>query len=172
MFFETKLRLNRGTSANLFHRTVPFQSWHCPVMRVVARETSLKTSGHEANILGKIGHDDHTLLTNQWIFEPSQSFCEKQNVSAFRKFSKFQEDAIPARIINPGADRMIYKGLTRRTITMLQDETFSQNSVTFLPKQKHTAINKSDLQPGKTTSDGKFPCEICAVVPWFFGCFL
>ena len=27
MFFEKKLRFNRGTSANVFHRTAPVQSW-------------------------------------------------------------------------------------------------------------------------------------------------
>ena len=91
-----KLRLNQGTSANLFHRTVPLQSWHYPVMRVVARGTSLKPSGHEASILGKLGHDDHTLLTNQWFFEPSQSFGEKQKVSAFSTFFQISRGCYPS----------------------------------------------------------------------------
>ena len=104
-----KLRLNRGTSANLFHQAEPVQSWHWPVMRVVARETSFLPSGHETNILGKIDVDYHTLLTKTGIFEPSQSFSDKQNVVAFSSLSQLHEDAIPGRIINPGEDRMIYK---------------------------------------------------------------
>ena len=60
MFFEMKVRSNRDTSAKLFHRTAPVQSWHYPVMRVVARESSFIPSGHEAFILGKIDLDDHT----------------------------------------------------------------------------------------------------------------
>ena len=59
MFSEMKLRLNRGTSANIFHPTAPVQSWHHPVMRVVARETSFIPYGHEAIILAKIDLDDH-----------------------------------------------------------------------------------------------------------------
>ena len=62
IFSEKKLRLNRDTSANLFYRTTPVQSWHYPLMRVVARETSVIPFGHEAIILGKIDLDDHTLL--------------------------------------------------------------------------------------------------------------
>ena len=79
-------------------------------MRVVARETSFILSGHEKIILGKIDLDDHTLLANAQIFEPSQSFFDKQNVLASSTLSELQEDAIPARIINLGEDRMIYKG--------------------------------------------------------------
>ena len=44
MFSEMKLLLSRGFSANFFHRTAPVQSRHYPVMRVVARETSLYLS--------------------------------------------------------------------------------------------------------------------------------
>ena len=146
MFSEMKLRLNRDTSVNLFHRTAPVQSWHYPVMRVVARETSFIPSGHEANILGKIDLDDHNLLTKAGIFEPSQSFCDKQNVLAFNTLSELQEDAIPARIINPGEDRMIYKGSTLGTFNILQDDTFAQNNVASQSKQKHTAITKYDLK--------------------------
>ena len=146
MFSEMKLRLNRDTSVNLFHRTAPVQSWHYPVMRVVARETSFIPSGHEAIILGKIDLDDHTLLTKAGIFEPSQYFCDKQNVLAFNTLSELQEDAIPARIINPGEDQTIYKGSTLGTFTILQDDTFAQNNVAIQSKQKHTAITKYDLK--------------------------
>ena len=147
-FSEMKLRLNRGTSANLFHRTAPVQSWHYPVMRVVATEKSFRPSGYEAIILGKIDLDDHTLLTKAGIFEPSQSFCDKQKVLAFNTLSELQEDAIPARIINPGDNRMIYKGSTLGTSckTILQDDTFTQNNVAIQSKQKHTAITKYDLK--------------------------
>ena len=65
MFSEMKLRLNRGTSANLFHRTAPVQPWHCRVIRVVARETSFIPPGHEVIILSKFDLDDYTLLTKQ-----------------------------------------------------------------------------------------------------------
>ena len=146
MFSEMKLRLDRDTSAKLFHRTAPVQSWHYPVMRVVARETSFIPSGHEAIILGKIDLDDHNLLTKAGIFEPSQSFCDKQNVLAFNTLSGLQEDAIPVRIINPGEDRMIYKGSTLGTFTILQEDTFAQNNVASQSKQKHTAITKYDLK--------------------------
>ena len=77
MFSEMKLGLNRGTSANVFHRTAPVHSWHYPVMRVVARETSFIPSGLDAIILGKTHLDDHTLLQKAGIIEPSQSFCHK-----------------------------------------------------------------------------------------------
>ena len=117
MFSEMKLRLNRETSANLFHRTAPVQSWHYPVMRVVARETSFIPSGQEAIIPGEIDLDDHTLLTKAGIFEHSQSFCDKQNVLAFNILFELQDDAIPARIINPREDRIIYKSSTLRTPT-------------------------------------------------------
>ena len=109
MFSEMKLRLNQSTSAVLFHRTAPVQSWNYPVMRVVARETSFIPSGHEAIIPGENDLDVHILLTEAGIFEPSQSFCDKQNVLAFNTLSELQEVAIPARIINPGEDRTIYK---------------------------------------------------------------
>ena len=94
MFSEIKLRLNRNTSANLFHRTALVQSWHYPVMRVVARETSFIPSGHEAIILGKIDIDDHTLLQKAGIFETLQSFCDKRNVLAFNTLFELQEDDI------------------------------------------------------------------------------
>ena len=146
MFSEMKLRLNRDTSANLFHRTAPVQSWNYPVMRVVARETSFIPSGHEAIIRGKNDLNDHTLLQKTGIFEPSQSFCDKQNVLAFNTLSELQEDAIPARIINPREDRLIYKGSTLGTFTILQDNIFAQNNVAIHSKQKHTAITKYDLK--------------------------
>ena len=76
-------------------------------MRVVAKETSFIPSGHEAISPGEIDLDDHTLLTKAGIFEPSQSFCDNQNVLVFDTLSELQEVAIPARIINPGEDRMI-----------------------------------------------------------------
>ena len=131
MFPEMKLRLNRGTSPSLFHGTAPVQSWHYPVLRVVVRETSFIPSGHEAIIPGKIDLDDHTLLTKAGIFEPSQCFCDKQKVLAFNTLSELQEDAIPACIINPGEDRMVYKGSTLGTFTILQDDTFAQNNEAF-----------------------------------------
>ena len=146
MFSEMKLRLNRGTSANLFHRTAPVQSWHYPVMRIVARETSFLPSCHEAIIAGKIDLDDHTLSTKAGIFEPSQSFCDKQNVLASNTLSEFQEDAIAARINNPGDDCMIYKGSALGIFTILQDNTFPQNNVASQSKQKHTALTKYDLK--------------------------
>ena len=89
-----KLRLNRGTSANIFHRAAPVQSWHYPIMTVVARETFL-------SIMSKIDLYDCTLLTKGGIFESSQSFCEKQTVLAFDTLSEVQEDAILARATNP-----------------------------------------------------------------------
>ena len=144
MFSEMKIRLNRDTSANFFHRTALVQSWHYPVKRIVARETSF--SGHETIILGKIDLDDHTLLTKAGIFETSQSLGDKQYVLAFNTLSELQEDAIPARIINPEGDRMIYKGSTLGTFTILQDDTFAQNNVAIQSIQKHTAITKYDLQ--------------------------
>ena len=146
MFSEMKLRLNRDTSAKLFHRTAPVQSWHYPVMRVNARETSFLPSGHEAINLGKIDLDDHTLLSKAGPFEPSQSFCDKQNILAFNTPSELQEDAILALIINPGDDCMIYKGSTLRTFIILQDDTFTQNNVAIQSKQKYTAITKYDLK--------------------------
>ena len=127
------------------HRT-PVQSWHYPVMRVAARETSFIPSGHEAISLGKINLDDHTLSTKAGIFEPSQSLCDKQNVLAFNTLSELQEDAIPVRIVNPGEDRMIYKGSTLGTFTILQDDTFAQNNVASQSKQKHTAMTKYGLK--------------------------
>ena len=75
MFFEMKLRLNRGTSANFSHRTASVQSWHYPVMEVVARETSFIASGHEAIILAKSDLDDQTLLKKEGNFGSSQSLC-------------------------------------------------------------------------------------------------
>ena len=146
MFSEMKLTLNRDTSANLFLRTAPVQSWNYPVMEVVARETSFIPSDHEAIILGRIDLDDQTLLQKAGIFEPSQFFCDKQNVLAFNTLSEFQEDAIPARIINPGEDRMIYIGSTLGTFTILQDDTFAQNNLAIHSQQKHTAITKYYLE--------------------------
>ena len=146
MFSEKKLRLNRDTSANIFHRTATVQCWHYPVMRVDDRETSFLPAGHEAIILGKNDFDDHTLLKKAGIFEPSQSFCDKQTVLAFNTLSELQQDAIPARILNPGEDRMIYKGSTLGTFTILQDDTFAQRTVAIQSKQKHTALTKYDLE--------------------------
>ena len=65
---------------------------------------------------------------------------------SFNTFSELQEDAIPARIINPGNDRMIYKGSTLGTFTNLQDDSFNQNKAPIQLKQKHTAITKHDLK--------------------------
>ena len=146
MFSEMKLHFNRGTCANLLHRTAPVQSCHYPVMKVVARETSFIPSGHEAIILGKINLDDQTLLQKAGIFEPSQFFCDRQNFLAFNTLSELRENAIPARNINPEEDRMIYKGLTLGTFTILQDDTFAHNHVAIQSKQKHTAITKYDLK--------------------------
>ena len=115
-------------------------------MRVVAREAPFIPSGHEAIILGKIDLDDHTLLTKAGIFEPSQSYCDKQNVLAFNTLPELQEDAIPARINNPGKDRMIYKGSTIGTFTILHDDTFVQNKVAIESKQKYTAITRYDIK--------------------------
>ena len=134
MFSELELRLKRDTTADLFDRTAPVQSWHYPVMRVVARETSFLPSAHEVIIRGKIDLDDHTLLTKAGIFEPSQSFCDKQNVLAFNTLSELQEHAIPARIINPGEDRMIHKGSRLGTFFILHDDTFAQNNVAIQSK--------------------------------------
>ena len=146
MFSEMKLRSNRGTSASLFQRTAPVLSWHCPLMRVVARETSFIPSSHEAIFLGKIDLDDYTLLQKAGIFEPSQSFCEKQNVLAINTLTELQEDAVPARIINPGEDRMIYISSTLGRFTVLQDDTFAQNNIVIHSKPKHTALTKYDLE--------------------------
>ena len=115
-------------------------------MRVVARERSFIPSGHESFFLGKIDLDDHTLLTKAGIFEPSQSICDKQIVLAFNTLTELQDDAIPARIINPGENRMIYKGSTLGTFTIVQDDTFAQNNVAIQSKQKHSAITKYDLK--------------------------
>ena len=177
MFSEMKLRLNRSTSANFFDRTAPVRSWHYPVMRVVARETSFTPSGHEAIILGKIDLDDHTLLQKAGNFEPSQTFCDKQNVLAFNTLSELQEDAIPARMINLVEDRMIYKGSTLETFTILQDDIFGQNNVANQSKQKPTAITKYDLKSilhqarpvVKESSHAKL-AQLSA--PWLFICFL
>ena len=79
-------------------------------MRAVARETSFTPSGHEAIILDKIDLDDDNLLKRAGIFEPSQSFCDKRKVLAFNTISELQEVAMPARIIDPGEDRIIYQG--------------------------------------------------------------
>ena len=68
------------------------------------------------------------------------------NVLAFNTLSELQDDAIPARIINPGEDRMINKGSTLGTFTILQADTFTQNNVAIQPKQKHTTITKFDLK--------------------------
>ena len=65
---------------------------------------------------------------------------------AFNTLSEFQEDAIPARIINPGEDQTIYKGSILGTFTILQDDMFAQNNVANQSKQKHTAITKYDLK--------------------------
>ena len=146
MFSEMKLLLKRGFSANCFHRSAPLQSWHYPVIIVVVRETSFIPSGHEAIILRKIDLNDHTLLTKAGIFEPSQSFCDKQNVLAFKTLFELQGDALPAGIINPGKDRIIYQGSTLGTFTILQDDTFTQNNVAIQSKQKHTTITKYDLK--------------------------
>ena len=145
-FSEMKLRLNRGVSTNLFRRTAPVQSWHYPVMSVSPRETSIILCGHEVIILGKIDLDDHTFLTKTGISEPSQAFCDKQNVLAFNTLSELQKDAIPAPIINPGEDQMMYRGSTLGTFTILLGETFAQNNVALQSKQKHTAITKYDLK--------------------------
>ena len=114
-------------------------------MRVVAGETSFILSGHKVTILGKIDLDDHTLLQKAGIVEPSQTFCDKQNILVLNTFSELQEDAIPERIINSGEDRMNYKGSTLGTFTLLQDDTFAQDNVAYQSKQKHTAITKYDL---------------------------
>ena len=111
-------------------------------MRAVARETSLIDFGHEAIFLSKIDHVDHTLLIKQGIFETSQFFYDKQNVFAFNTISEIQEDAIPALINNLGEDRTIYKGSTLGTFTILQEDTFAENSKGSQPNQKHTAITK------------------------------
>ena len=84
MFSKMKLRLNRGTSANFFYRTAPVQSWHYPVMRVVAREISFILSGHEAIILGEIDLNDHTLLKKAGIFEPSHFFLQLRILLGFQ----------------------------------------------------------------------------------------
>ena len=146
MFSEMKLRLNRGTSANIFHRTAPVWSWYYLVMRVVAKKTSIIPSGREAVSLRKIELDDHTLLTKTRIFEPSIFLCDKQNVLAFNTLSELQEKAIPACIINPGEDRMIYQGSSLGTFTILQYDTFAHNNVAIQSKQKHTAITEYDLR--------------------------
>ena len=115
-------------------------------MRVVARESSFIPSGHEAFILGKIDLDDYTLLGKAGIFELLQPFCYKQNVLAFNTLSELQEDAIPARIINPVENWMIYKTSTLGTFTILQNDTFARNKVAIQSKQKHTALTKYDLE--------------------------
>ena len=112
----------------------------------VARETSFIPSGHDAIILGKKVLEDHTLVTIEGICEPSQYFCDKRNVLVFNTLSELPEDAIPARIIDPGQHRMIYKGSTLETVTMLQNNTFAQVNVAIQSKQKHTAITKYDLK--------------------------
>ena len=75
-----------------------------------------------------------------------QSFCDKQNALAFNTLSELQEVAITERIINPGADRRIYKGSTLGTCTILEDDTFGQKNVSSQSKQKHTAITKYDIK--------------------------
>ena len=110
-------------------------------MRVVARETFFKPSAHEAISQNKNDLDDHTLLSKQEIFEPSQFFCNKRNMLAFNTLSELQEDAIPARIINPREDGMIYRGSTLGRFTILHNDTLAQNNVAIQPKQKPTAIN-------------------------------
>ena len=147
LFFEMKLRLSRSTSSNLFHRTARVQSWHCPFMRVVAKETYFIPSGDEVIILGEIDLDDQTLSTKAGILETSLSFCDKQTVLDFNTLSELQEDAIPARIIiRYHEDCMIYKGSTLGTLTILQEDTFLQNNVAIQSNQKQTAITKNDLK--------------------------
>ena len=115
-------------------------------MNVIARETSFIPSGHEAIILSRINLADHTSLTKAVSFEPSQFFDDKQNVLVFNTFPEFQEDAIPARITNPGEDRTIYQVSTLGTITILEAGRLAHNNVTIEQKQKQSAINKYDLR--------------------------
>ena len=152
---EMKLCLDRSISANLFHRIAPVQSWHDPVMRVSARETFFIPSGHEAIILGKSDLDDHTLLKKSGIFEPFQSFCDKQSVIAFNTFSELQEDAIQARIMNPGEKRMIYKSSTLGTFTILQDYTIAQSNVAInqtkgTPQSRNMISKASSTKPSQS----------------------
>ena len=143
---EKKLRLNRGSCANLFHRTAPAQSWEYPVMRLFARQTSPILSGHEAIISVENYNDDHIFYTREGIFEPSQSYCAKQNVLAFNTPSKLQEVAILARIINPGEYRTIYKASTPGTLTILEAGTLAQNNLATEQKHKHSGITKYDIK--------------------------
>ena len=146
IFSEMKLRLNRGPSANLFHRTAPVQSWQFLVPRVVAAEKSFIPSSYEAIVRSKNDRDDHTLLTKAGVFESSQWFCDKQSVLVFNTLYQIRNDDFPARIINPGEDRVIYKGSTLGTFTLLQDDMFAQNNVAIQSEQKHTAITEYDIK--------------------------
>ena len=145
-FSKLKLRFNRATSAKLFHRRGPVQSWHYPVLRVVARETSFIPFGHEAIIPVKNDTDDQTLFATERIFETSQSSCDKQNVMAFNAHSEHQEYGVPARIINLGEGWTIYKSSTLGTITILQVDTLSQDNAAIEDKQKHSGITKYDIK--------------------------
>ena len=115
-------------------------------MRVVARETTFKPSAHAAILLGEIDLDDHTILRKKGIFEPSQSLCDKENLLAFSNFSDFQENAIPARIVNPGENRTRYKASTQRTFTILEADTLAQKNVVTEQKQKQSALTRYELR--------------------------
>ena len=115
-------------------------------MRVVGRETSFIPSGHEANNLAKSDLDDPTLLIKARTFEPSESFCDKQDVLVFNTLSEFQEDGFPARIINPGEEQRIYKVSTLATFTNLEANTLAQINVAFEQEQKESATTKYDAR--------------------------
>ena len=152
-FFETQkcdplgsemnlcLNLNRHTSSYFFHRTAPVQAWHCPVMRVIARETSFIPYGHEEVTLEKIDTDDHTLLPKKEPSEHSQGFPNKQHVLGCNILSEVSV-VNPACIFNLREDRTIYKNPTLGTITILEAETLAQENVTIDEKQKVSAITK------------------------------
>ena len=176
MFSEMKLRLNRGTSANLFHRTAPVQSWHYPVMRVVARDKSFLLSGHAASILGEIDLDDHTFLKKVIFFWTFTIFRRQTNCFGFQHSSRTSRGCHPST--------STYQYFRRRSIDLQRLNTRNIHqparqhvrpqqcirSIKAKAHRNHQLWSQKHPPPSAASPEVIFPCKTCAVAPWPF-CF-
>ena len=177
IFSKMKSRFNPGASANVFHRKTPVHSWHYLTMRIDARGTTFKPSGHEAITSGKIEVDDHYWKKKASLNLHNLFATNKMSwlSTLFQNFQRRQSQHVPS----------IPKKIEWSTKAQQLDNLLSWKPICWYvcPERwshgtEKEAVRSHLIWPqkrppsSKASSEWKFPCEICAVTPRLFGCFL
>ena len=108
LFSSMQLRFPNSQTVPLFHSRKTLSDPSPEQVKVIARETTFLPAGHEAVILGELLNQSFR-EKSEGIFEPSPTFCERNQLLAFNSLCESRE-IIPARLLNPVEDVTVYRG--------------------------------------------------------------